>query len=984
VQLFTRFSCLIFFSAILLTGCARDSHDPISTPIGDIEPQTQAVSTTDAIAAPYANNHYLWAYYTISIDPVTLEVEVLPNRQVADHWNILNWIEQAPCTDCLSIADIAANPDGTTNVYVTIKHPFANSGLTGFDVRGITMFDGSFVFPQSGLVMSRRDLNEAELVNADGYTTLYNPTTSGHGFEGYIEGQLATDTAPSLLLNGFKRFMTDNPSNTRNAFFIGDEITVNYKIDMPDPANAWVFGYAVDACWAPATNTPVEDPMIDFPPSANCPEAWKIVVEDIGPGLTMDGGTTMLQIDVYDWQGKDGTNPVMFECPALFDGQYEATFVEDGDGYTRYGVAVDNVKLPSTGKYACLISVEAAENNSVVKPWLDLTAYQIYYITVGWPGWVLDAAPPWPHKFVHDSFVDGATAYLVSELDDLEIYDVTDSADPVLLTQVDVPGFVTSVYVNDGIAAVKGIDIQILDVDPVESAHIVTSVDIPGAITGMEGAGDKLYITDYTSLYIIDIDPPESAHIVNAVAIPYPCIWAVTAWNGYAYINVDEPDGQNRFVIIDVDPPESAVIVNTIDGREGTGFKASDGYLYNVRSSYQWNSGFFEIYDVDPPESAHFVSDTGVHQKAYGLEISNGYAYTCSSRLLKIDIDPPESVAVTEWVDLARNGEVSGVTNGNAYIASWENGFQVVEVDPLGDYVAGYIGTWPEEFNDIDVVDSIAYLTDSDTGLNIVAVNPPYDAQLLRLIHTDDTFYSVVVEDGYAYVESTSGLKIVDIDPPESAYVCGSVDIEYDAIDVTEDYAYTVRKISTYGSEFQIIDVTPPESAHIVNTFELPLAGYDLIKQGELLYMCGVSEETHSGVLYLYRIEDPYSLDYIRTVNLTSGYSIDISDGYAYISGGYNMDIVDINPPESAYLLKMVHSDSWEGIGEVKISGDYACTLTSNPMIFIWDISQPASSFKLNTGYVDEYVTHLAVSDGFAYVSWYHAGNGGLSVFKLP
>jgi len=50
-------------------------------------------------------------------------------------------------------------------------------------VRGIAMFDGSHLFPQSGLAMSDGTMGDGELLNADGYTTLYNSSTVGHGPE---------------------------------------------------------------------------------------------------------------------------------------------------------------------------------------------------------------------------------------------------------------------------------------------------------------------------------------------------------------------------------------------------------------------------------------------------------------------------------------------------------------------------------------------------------------------------------------------------------------------------------------------------------------------------------------------------------------------------------------------------------------------------------------------------------------------------------
>jgi len=380
VPLFSQVSLWVIL-LLLAVGCSsgRGSAPPTVPAIDE-----SGLAAADDLAASAADyNRYLWSYHLIKVDPSTNEFEVIPARQILGHWNVIQFLEQGPCTTCLNLKGVTPNPDGTLNVNVSIKHPFSNPNLTGFDVRGIAMFSGSHLFPESGLVMSDRTLGEGQLVNADGYTTLYNPTTAGHGFEGYIKGKLATGTAPNATLNGYKRFVSDDPANIRNAFYAGDEITVTYRIDMPDSPNPWIFGYAVDACWAPPISKPVDDPMTDFGPEANCPEAWKIEVTDapIGNGLTDCGGQAALSIYVYDWQGKDDVHPVLVECPELFDGEVEATWAEDGVGFTRHEAVLENVKLASEDTYRCLVGKEAQENDPS-KPWLDITAYQIHELVV--------------------------------------------------------------------------------------------------------------------------------------------------------------------------------------------------------------------------------------------------------------------------------------------------------------------------------------------------------------------------------------------------------------------------------------------------------------------------------------------------------------------------------------------------------------------------------------------------------------------------
>lgn len=380
-------SVIIFIlSAIFLSGCSGTSA-PVSPQLDtSVHPVTQH-TTVSQPADPGDNSHYLWFYSSIYIDASdaeNIDFEIIPTRDVTEHWNVLKQLEKGPCSNCVAIKGVVPSGNGTLLVDLEIKHPFSFANLTGFDVRGIAMFAGSHNFPASGLLTSDGSAGEGELVNADGFTALYNPETEGSGpggLQGYLKGKFASASFPDSTLNGYIRHNSPGAVNTRNAFYAGVSILETYEIDMP--SGPFIFGYAVDASWAAPINVPVTNPMTDFPANANCPEAWKIEVTDspIGQGLTDQGGSTVLTIDVYDWQGKDTILPPTVECQELYDGWKTASWSEDSAGYSRYTVTIENEKIESVGTYTALIAVEDMEN-STAPDWLDLTAYQIYKLAV--------------------------------------------------------------------------------------------------------------------------------------------------------------------------------------------------------------------------------------------------------------------------------------------------------------------------------------------------------------------------------------------------------------------------------------------------------------------------------------------------------------------------------------------------------------------------------------------------------------------------
>jgi len=336
-------------------------------------------------------NHYLWGYFTGYFDPSANKAEFVPARDATGHWNVLTFLEKGPCLNCVIVTEIVPSPNGTFLFDVELRHPVDTLDWTGFDVRGICLFNGTHKFTSSGLSVSDNSKGEGELVNADGFTTLYNGETigKGHGgIEGYQKGIMASATTPTAKLNGYKRYNSPEPGNVRNAFYGGATSTRTYNIALPN--EPLVIGYAVDACWMPGVKQPVQDPMIDFPPNANCPEPWNVVVTDapIGQGLTNQGGQTKLKIKVYDRQGKDSHTPPSIECPELWNGLVTGTWVSNGmdpDDYSYYEVIVGNPKYAAAGTYKCLVSVED-EENATSPPWLDLTAYQVHDLAVGVAG----------------------------------------------------------------------------------------------------------------------------------------------------------------------------------------------------------------------------------------------------------------------------------------------------------------------------------------------------------------------------------------------------------------------------------------------------------------------------------------------------------------------------------------------------------------------------------------------------------------------
>ncbi|HEX9745970.1 MAG TPA: hypothetical protein VGB30_11145 [bacterium] len=336
---------------ILIIGCGTcSSTDPVTPANFD---DNFKLTEENNSGQTYQNNHQLWGYYLLYINPDDFsDFEIVKVRSVAGHWNVVQWLEQFPCSNCLQITKVVPSGNGTLLIDISIEHPFTNLNFTGFDIRGIAMFNGSYSFPAMGLSTPDASLGDGQLINGDGYTTLYNFTTLGDGpggLQGYIKGKFSSQSLPTAILNGYIRHISQSPGNYRNALLPGSAVTRTYEIDMPDGPK--VIGYAVDASWESAINKPVTDPMTDFSMDANCTEAWKIEVfeQPGGIGLTECGGTTLLNFYVFDWQGHDKQYPLLVEIPGLYSGQKIAEWVEDVSDFSHYALSVTNEDMAPVG-----------------------------------------------------------------------------------------------------------------------------------------------------------------------------------------------------------------------------------------------------------------------------------------------------------------------------------------------------------------------------------------------------------------------------------------------------------------------------------------------------------------------------------------------------------------------------------------------------------------------------------------------------------
>lgn len=284
----------------LLAGCS--GGDPVLP--GESGPGNEISAAVSGIDG----GRMLWGIYEVVIDPAVPDVRIMPARTGEFHANVRSFLEDLPCHDCLKIvAPIVPQPYGM-DVNIALEHPFPGlNEYIGFDVRGIVMMEGTYEFSALNIMTTRAPTGEWALLNPDGFTRVFNAGEySLPGILGYSPGRMLPPTwpPPPDNLNPFKAYYSNGQGEDeggRRAFFPGDEVTRTFKLQLVEGME-FKFWYAIDASWEPPPGDPPYS-VSDFPPEANCPEAYRFDFSVVSGELNPDGGQVRIGADIWDHQG---------------------------------------------------------------------------------------------------------------------------------------------------------------------------------------------------------------------------------------------------------------------------------------------------------------------------------------------------------------------------------------------------------------------------------------------------------------------------------------------------------------------------------------------------------------------------------------------------------------------------------------------------------------------------------------------------------
>ncbi|HEX9744979.1 MAG TPA: hypothetical protein VGB30_06085 [bacterium] len=324
---------VLLTAALTLTNCASSrTSDLVNPPLSDTYSLNQTAGE---------KSRMLWGYFEVTIDPVSLDAEIVPIRGAEFNSNITKFL-QPPLSPSnridINILPASNLSTGHLLIDMTIIHPFPGlPKFTGFDVRGILIADGSMSGSHDDSLLYHNKY-ETRLLNPDGYTRWWNPSefTSYGTMFGFTPGKLAPPVYPTSTLNGYKYF-ADGLDETESVESLDPESrgtfstvpganTRRYDVQlvMKDGFPSYKFNYAIDSSWAlPSDDFAPEYPAEAFPVSANLAEPYYMHADFSKTTAyyvdsTSNGGDVVVGLELFDWGAMLSENALRQEIDAIW------------------------------------------------------------------------------------------------------------------------------------------------------------------------------------------------------------------------------------------------------------------------------------------------------------------------------------------------------------------------------------------------------------------------------------------------------------------------------------------------------------------------------------------------------------------------------------------------------------------------------------------------------------------------------------------
>ncbi|UCC79199.1 MAG: T9SS type A sorting domain-containing protein [Candidatus Zixiibacteriota bacterium] len=495
----------------------------------------------------------------------------------------------------------------------------------------------------------------------------------------------------------------------------------------------------------------------------------------------------------------------------------------------------------------------------------------------------------------------------------MQIFDISDGADPVLIGQYDA------------------------DYD------YIVNLMVEGTVAYIVAESVTVWYQSY--IQTVDISDPQS---------PFPLDYATAAISnvglevdsGFIYILNSFDLSFNNMQIFGTD--NSGQIYHLCD--YDFGYYMPSAIAVSGDYAYVGFGGVMQVFDIE--DRTNPILEVSHNIGSFYLDVQDNDLYTSSgTEIVRWNINNPTGPVQQSGLYGLHNIEDFHVSDDTLIVISANENYNtsllhaIEYSDPHYPVIEGIYNV-PGEVRGLELQGNTALIANGYSGIRAIDITDPYNPIVYENIETGGDAVDIAISGNYAYLASYyAGLLIYDITDPENPIFAGSFVTTNITrfVEVEGDYAYLINTIEGVNDlDIVILNVYDPYNPVFIRVFS------DLYWPRYLDVV-----DTIAYISCLYSLEIVNMADPSAPVHLAShpyrytGNNLFVEGNYAYVAGSpHGLDIFDISNPENPYIIG--YFDSLPAVA-VGVNNGYAC-LSGYFDLYLLDVSDPT-----NPVFIDEY-----------------------------
>jgi len=540
----------------------------------------------------------------------------------------------------------------------------------------------------------------------------------------------------------------------------------------------------------------------------------------------------------------------------------------------------------------------------------------------------------------------------------LQVYDVTNSSEPVMVGQLGLIDQVEDVFISGSHAYIaNGMSgLAIADVSSPSELQSVGSLVLEDEALGVKAAGNWAYLACLTGGFkVVEVSLPDAPELLAS----FPVEWAALDLDISGDI-AGVACGYGGLYFIDISNPFEPIQASQIDTQDTwvDDVRFGGSYAYMAYSLYEGGGGL-KVIDVSNPRNARVVGVLSLSASFASIDISGNYVFAATedNGMIVVDVSSPSTPRVVGgWHN--GYGKTVFCAEGRTYLSCGEEGLRIFSTtNPLFPQLSGTYATF-SSCQDIEVAGHYAYIVEKPSGIRVIDIQNP---ELPRAVYHNQFYFENGDYQGVGEGISVIGDRLYVVDyrdlyggendfriynignpaQPDSLGIYTDLGTSPRGFKIKEDIAY----IAT-GRRITILDIRDAENIELLNEFEgdwHSAHGMDLI--GNYIYMGTMN--TGLRILNIVNEDVPQIVGSLDTDGIA--YSAKYHSGYIYLADDTcGLRIIDAG--DFSNLIEVARYSAYSDCIDVAIientAGSFAIALFDDEVIAL-DVNDPANPVEV-------------------------------------